>query len=126
MPRKTLDERRSRRNRITPIVKKLIGTENSNDLMNEIMNVLTETPMPPRAGRIYVFIYNAKTPNKPYDKNPLVAVTKVFSWGFTGFNYHWNEVRQYTWDEVASGLYEVYSEELSDLRKLPFGFIRSK
>jgi hypothetical protein len=125
MPRKTLEERRSRKNRVLPIVKKLIGTENSNDLMNELMNSLNESPIPPKPGKIYIFIYSAKTPNKSYDRHPLVSVTNVFSWGFKGFNYHWREIRQYTWDEIASGLYEVYSEELNDIRKLPFINIRS-
>jgi len=126
MPRKTLEERRNRRNRIIPIVKKLIGTESPNELMNELMSVLDETPMPPKAGKIYIFMYSAKTPNKSYDKNPLVAVTNILSWGFSGFNFHWNEMRQYTWEEISSGLYEVYSEELTDLRKLHFSNIQSK
>jgi hypothetical protein len=88
------------------------------------MNVLIETRDPPQAGRFYVFVYNAKTSNVRYDQNPLVAVTKVYKWGFRGFNYHWGEERNYTWDEVASGMYEVYQNEISDLKRLPFGNIR--
>jgi hypothetical protein len=61
-----------------------------------------------------------------YDQNPLVAVTDVYKWGFKGLNYHWGEVRQYTWDEVAGGMYEVYKNEIEDLRRLPFGNIRTK
>lgn len=124
MARKTLKEQRASRNRITPLVKKLIGTEDADDLMIELMNVLTETRQPPQAGRFYIFVYNAKTPNTQYDQNPLVAVTNVYKWGFRGFNYHWGEDRQYTWDEVAGGMYEVYKDELTDLRRLPFGNIR--
>ena len=123
MPRKSVQQQK-KRNRIAPLVKKLIGTEDADDLMIELMNVLTETRQPPQAGRFYVFVYNAKTPNVRYDQNPLIAVTKVYNWGFRGFNYHWGEERQYTWDEVAGGMYEVYQEELSDLRRLPFGNIR--
>jgi hypothetical protein len=123
MPRKSVQQQK-KRNRIAPLVKKLIGTEDADDLMIELMNVLTETRQPPQAGRFYVFVYNAKTPNVRYDQNPLIAVTKVYNWGFRGFNYHWGEERQYTWDEVAGGMYEVYKEELSDLRRLPFGNIR--
>jgi hypothetical protein len=123
MPRKSVQQQK-KRNRIAPLVKKLIGTEDADDLMIELMNVLTETRQPPQAGRFYVFVYNAKTSNVRYDQNPLVAVTKVYKWGFRGFNYHWGEERQYTWDEVAGGMYEVYKEELSDLRRLPFGNIR--
>ena len=123
MARKTLKEQRASRNRIAPLVKKLIGTEDADNLMRELMNVLTETRQPPQAGKFYVFVYNAKTPNVRYDQNPLVAVTNVYNWGFRAFNYHWEEERQYTWDEVASKMYEVYKEELTDLRRLPFGNI---
>jgi hypothetical protein len=122
MPRKTLKQRKI--NRIAPLVKKLIGVESADDLMLEILNVLTETREPPVAGKFYVFVYNAKTSSIRYDQNPLVAVTDVFKWGFRGLNYHWGEVRQYTWDEVAGGMYEVYQEEISDLMRIPFGNIR--
>lgn len=124
MPRKPVKKQTSKRNRIAPLVKKLIGTEDADDLMLELMNVLIETNQPPQAGKFYIFVYNAKTPNIRYDQNPLVAVTNVFNWGFKAFNYHWGEARQYTWDEVAGGFYEVYQEELTDLRRLPFGNIR--
>jgi hypothetical protein len=33
-------------------------------------------------------------------------------------------LRQYTYDEVAGQLYEVYSDELADLREIPFANIR--
>jgi hypothetical protein len=124
MPRKSIQQQK-KRNRIAPLVKKLLGVETADDLMFEIINVLTETRQPPQAGKFYVFVYNAKTPNVRYDQNPLVAVTNVYKWGFSGFNYHWGKERQYTWDEVAGEkMYEVYQEELNDLRRLPFGNIR--
>ncbi len=123
MPRKTLQQR-GKVNRVAPLTKKLLGIESADDLMLELMSVLTETKGPPTAGKFYIFVYNAKTPNSRYDQNPLVAVTDVYKWGFKGLNYHWGEVRQYTWDEVAGGMYEVYKEELSDLKRIPFGNIR--
>lgn len=122
MPRKTLQQR----NRIAPLVKKLIGVEDADDLMIELMNVLTESREPPRAGRYYIFVYNAKTPSLRYDQNPFVYVKNVYKWGFSGINYHWGEERQYTWDEVAGRMYEIYKEEVGDLRRIPFGNIRTK
>ena len=122
MPRKTLQQKKN--NRVAPLVKKLLGVETADDLMIELMSVLIETTDPPQTGKFYVFVYNAKTSNVRYDQNPLVAVTKVYKWGFRGFNYHWGEERNYTWDEVAGGMYEVYQNEINDLRRLPFGNIR--
>ena len=124
MPRKTVQEQKSSKNRVLELVRNLIGTETADDLMLELMGILTESKNPPRAGAFYIFVYNAKTPNTRYDQNPLVAVTNVYSWGFRAFNYHWGEERNYTWDEVAGGMYEVYQQEIGDLRKLPFGNIR--
>ena len=124
MPRKTLQQRK--RSRIAPLVKNLLGTETADDIMIELMSILPETVGPPKAGKFYIFVYNAKTPGVRYDQNPLVAVTEVFTWGFRGINYHWGEARQYTWDEVAGAVYEVYREEIDDLRRLPFGNILTK
>lgn len=124
MPRKTLQQRK--RSRIAPLVKNLLGTETADDIMIELMSILPETVGPPKAGKFYIFVYSAKTPGVRYDQNPLVAVTEVFNWGFKGINYHWGEARQYTWDEVAGAVYEVYREEIDDLRRLPFSNILTK
>lgn len=124
MPRKTLQQRN--RSRLAGIVKKFIGTETADDIMLEIMSVLTESSGPPVAGKYYVFVYNAKTPNLRYDQNPFVYVKNVYSWGFMGLNYHWGEERQYTWNEIAGGMYEVYQSEIEDLKRLSFGNVRTK
>ena len=122
MPRKTLDQRKI--NRVAPLVKKLIGTEDPDDLMLQLLSVLKETQDPPKVGKYYVFVHNAKTSNTRYDQNPFVAVTDVFSWGFRGINFHWGETRQYTWDEIPGKIYEVYPTEVKDLQELPFANIR--
>lgn len=130
MPRKTLKKRKgpnptdNKNNRIRSVVDSLIGNEDPDDLMLEILNVIQESGKVPSAGKFYIFVYNPKTPNITYDQNPLVAVTNVFNWGFKGINFHWGEMRQYSWDEIAGTLYEVYADELSDLREIPFGNIR--
>ena len=107
--------------RIAPLVDGLLGTEDADDLMIEIMNVLGDSIASiPEVGKIYVFVYQPKTPGR-YDQNPLVAVTNIFDWGFKGINFHWGNYRQYTWNEVVGQLYEVYPEELADAREIPFG-----
>ena len=130
MPRKTLKQRKDpnptsdKSNRIRSVLDNLIGNEDPDDLMIEILDAIQESGKVPSVGKCYVFVYNPKTPNVQYDQNPLVAVTDRFQWGFRGINFHWGEMRQYTWDEIPGSLYEVYAEELADLREIPFGKIR--
>ena len=130
MPRKTLKQRQGKNptddneNRIRSVIDSVVGNEDPDDLMIDLLNVLQESGRVPQAGKYYIFVYNPKTPNITYDQNPLVAVTEVFRWGFKGINFHWGELRQYTYDEVAGQLYEIYSEELADLREVPFANIR--
>ena len=109
-------------NRIRSVVNGLIGTEEPDDIMIELMdNLSTTVTSSPSVGRYYVFVYSAKTPNIQYDSNPLVAVTDVFEWGFRGINLHMGQYRNYTYNELVGELYEVNSYELSDVRELPFG-----
>ena len=109
-------------NRVRSVVNSLIGTEEPDDIMIELMNNLgTTVTSSPSVGRYYVFVYSAKTPNIQYDSNPLVAVTDVFEWGFRGINLHVGQYRNYTYNELIGQLYEVNYDELSDVRELPFG-----
>jgi hypothetical protein len=130
MPRKTLKQRQEgnptddNQNRVRSIIDNVIGNEDPDDLMLEILDVLQESGRVPQAGKYYTFVYSPKTPNISYDQNPLVAVTEVYKWGFKAINFHWGELRQYTWSEVAGQLYEVYPDELADLREIPFANIR--
>ena len=111
-------------NRIRSVVDNITGTEDADDLMINLMDVLTEGSQVPEVGGYYTFVYNPKTPNIQYDQNPLVAVTEVFQWGFRGINFHWGEMRKYTWNEISGGLYQINSDELADAREIPFGHIR--
>jgi len=120
------------RNRIREVINNLVGIEDPDDIMIELMETLKETETAPsqvQSGKYYIFVYNPKTPFIQYDQNPLVAVTDVFQWGFRGINFHWSTrtsqpTRQYTLTEVAGGVYEVYASELKDLRALPFANFR--
>ncbi len=114
----------SNRNRVRAVLNGITGKESGDDLMLELLEVVSESGKVPQAGKFYIFVYNAKTPNIRYDQNPLVAVTDVFQWGFKGLNMHWGEVRQYTWNEVVGSLYEVYPSEIKDLQAIPFANFR--
>ena len=114
----------SDKNRVRSVIDGLIGTESADDIVIELLDVLQESGKIPQEGKFYLFVYNAKTTSLTYDQNPLVAVTNVYSWGFKGINFHWGEMRQYTWDEVAGSLYEIYPSELRDLQELPIANFR--
>jgi hypothetical protein len=111
-------------NRVRGGVDSLIGTEEADDIMTQLIDTLnTSATSSPSVGKYYVFVYSAKTPNIQYDSNPLVAVTDVFEWGFRGINFHVGQYRNYTYNELVGQLYEVNPDELSDVRELPFGNI---
>jgi len=114
------------KNRIKPILYLLDGTESPDELMNDILSVLNKEVTVPTPGKYYTFIYNAKTPNIVYDQHPLIGALQVRQWGFIGFNYHWPEYRQYTWEEVSSPILEVYSFEIDDLKKIPYAKMINK
>tara|TARA_R100000742_G_C4248288_1_gene66900 strand:- start:241 stop:588 length:348 start_codon:yes stop_codon:yes gene_type:complete len=111
-------------NRITEIKDNLIGGESPDDMMLEILEVLTETELVPEPGKYYTFVYQPKTPNIEYDEFPLVAVTNIFQWGFRGLNFHWGQIRQYTWEEVIGQLHIVTNEEIQSLRGIPYQKMR--
>ena len=97
------------------------GTNDQEDMMLEIVDLLKDTVTPiPDVGTICTFVYNAKTPDIRYDQHPLVAVTELFQWGFRGLNFHWQEYRQYTWEELTGQVYIVQRNELDDLLAIPY------
>ena len=92
------------------------------------MELLNDTVTPiPEVGKFYTFVYNAKTPGKTYDQHPLIACTALEQWGFKGLNFHWQQSRNYTWNELAGQLYIVQWNELDDLMAIPYAkFILNK
>jgi len=97
------------------------GTTDPEDLMLIILDIFKDVVMTPEVGKFYTFIYNAKTPGLEYDQHPLIACTKIKSWGFIGINFHWRKYRNYTWNEVAGQLHIINYEELDELLAIPYG-----
>ena len=113
-------------NRVRVVINDLIGVETPDDIMENLIGVLSEGSKIPTAGNYYTFFYSAKTSGTQYDEHPLVAVTDVFSWGFRGINFHWGDRRQYDYNQIVGGLYEIYPEEMNDVIELGFAKVRSK
>jgi hypothetical protein len=108
-------------NRIEAIKEDLESTNDPEDQMLMIMDALKDTVTPiPDIGKFYTFVYNAKTPQLQYDQHPLIACTHLERWGFKGINYHWQQTRNYTWEELAGNLYIVEWNELDDLLAVPY------
>ena len=96
-------------------------TNDPEEMMLEIMEVLNDTVTPiPDVGKFYTFVYNAKTPGLQYDQHPLIACIELFQWGFRGLNFHWQDYRNYTWNELPGQLYIVQWNELDDLLNIPY------
>ena len=92
--------------------------------MELMLSYLTEPEIVPDPDKYYVFVYKAKTPGITYDQHPLIQCTGVYKWGFTGYNYHWNESRQYSWAEVLSNLYELNEDEFSTAQEIPIALFK--
>ena len=87
--------------------------------MSLLLGELSPSTIVPRPDKYYTFIYKAKTPGIQYDQHPLIVCGSVFKWGFNGYNEHWGSVRQYTWNEVLSNVYELSEEEYLTCRNVP-------
>ena len=110
-------------NPISPVLDRLIGIEDPDELMVEIEEVISDSVSAPQAGQFFMFSYSPSSSGR-YDANPLVAVTDVYSWGFRGTNFHHGEARSYSFSNVIGNTYRVYPEEITDLQALPFGRMR--
>ena len=112
------------RNRLTEI---LPGAENRSPQVNMkyLLSVLTPSVIIPDVDKYYVFVYKAKTKGITYDQHPLVVVTGVFRWGFTGWNMHLNQPRRYSWAEVVSNLYLIEDSELNAVERYPITLLRT-
>jgi hypothetical protein len=113
-------------NRITSVKERLQSMGDAEDRMLLIMEILVDTQPIPDVGDYYTFIYNAKTPGIEYDQHPLIACLEIYKWGFKGLNYHWGQVRNYTWEEVPGFLHVVRNSELQDLRDIGYAYFISK
>ena len=87
--------------------------------MRLALDYLTPSGIVPQPNKYYTFVYKAKTPGITYDTFPLILCGSVFPTGFNGMNVHWGEVRQYSWGEVRSNLYELNQAEYETLQGIP-------
>ena len=100
--------------------------KNPDRCMQILLNSLSPSDIIPQVDKYYVFVYKAKTKGIVYDKHPFVTCSSIFKWGFIGFNYHWNEYRRYSWNEIVTNLYEINELELNTMEQFPIAkFVRN-
>jgi hypothetical protein len=116
-PKKKSDPDERRINELKIAIKAL---KTPDAIMKKIMEIFTDTTTNPEAGKYYTFAYSAKTADIIYDQYPLVAVLAVYGWGFSGINFHWNEVKQYTWQEVAGQLHLISNKEIEYMKSVAY------
>lgn len=131
-----IDEFEDEVSRTVELQSRIKNLSDPEDIMLEIVDVFKDIEWVPSQGKYYTFIYNAKTIlNKDYegvrdldkvyyDQHPLVAVFRIYKWGFEGLNYHWKKVRRYTWEEVAGALHVIEPSELDYMRRVNYMKLR--
>lgn len=116
-PKKKSDPDERRINELKIAIKAL---KTPDEIMAKITEIFTTTSGIPEAGNYYTFRYRAKTPDIVYDEYPLVAVLAVYDWGFSGINFHWNEVKQYTNQEVFGQLHLITNKEIEFMKSVAY------
>lgn len=106
--------------RVAKLKKKVKDIKDPELIMMNILEIFKESEYIPDINGYYTFIYIPKTPDIRYDEHPLVQVTAIERWGFKAFNYHWLQMRNYTWVEVVGKLHTIKPNELEYLRSLRF------
>ena len=112
-------------NRIKPVKQEIQDLEDPEEKMLMIIETLSgDLEVIPDVGGFYTFVYNARTPRLQYDQHPLITCTDVQRWGFRGWNYHWEDWRNYNWNEIAGQLYVVRPNEVMDLRQIAYAYYK--
>ncbi len=93
--------------------------------MDLLLSNIGPAEIVPRPNKYYTFVYKAKTPRIQYDQHPLILCGSIFRWGFNGFNQHWGAIRQYSWNEVLSNIYELSEEEFQYLQGISLALFKN-
>ena len=113
-------EKKNPLNRIRPIQDSLIGTELAEDIMDDLIVALSDSQtMIPIPGKVYVFTYFAAKQDLLYDRYPIVQVTGVYDWGWSGNILHIGEPRNYNFDRRPTPMYLIYPREVQSALTLP-------
>lgn len=124
-------EKKVSESRTFALEQKIKNISDEEEIMMNILDTFKDIEWVPSVGKYYTFIYNAKTEMKEYkgerdldkvyyDQHPLVAVFRIYRWGFEGLNYHWKKIRRYTWEEVAGPFHVIESKEMDYMKRVKY------
>lgn len=120
LSKKVNQDIKTEQSRVKILQQQIKGIRDPDLIMSIIKKVFSETSSYPIPGNYYTFTYYAKTPNLRYDQYPLVAVLSMEEWGFKGINFHWQEQRNYTWQEVSGSYHVINNDEIEDMKKIEY------
>jgi len=113
-------KKRKLNNRILRITKDMTGVEEADVIMAELEAILQETKTDmPIPGKVYVYSYIAEKKNFLTDLYPIVQVTGVYEWGWSGMNLHVQEPRNYSIGRNLTPLYMLKPQEVAPALSLP-------
>lgn len=105
--------------RVSRILPSIKASNSPTHNMKLLLQVIDTTTIVPQPDNSYTFVYKAKTKGLKYDQHPLIICTSIHPWGFIGYNFHWPQFKQYTWDEIKTNLFELYDEEIPIVKQIP-------
>jgi len=116
-----MSKRRKRpTNRISIIQKNMNGAEFAEDVMDDLILALRDTQtLLPIPGKVYVYSYYAAKADLLTDRYPIVQVTGVYDWGWSGMNLHIGEPRNYNFDRRPTPMYLIHPNEVQSALALP-------
>ena len=117
-----LDEVENPNDRVGQLRQKIEGLVDPESIMLEIISIFQEPEIIPDVGKYYTFIYIPKTKDLAFDNFPQIPCIDIFKWEFRGVNFHWNDYRNYTWQEVAGFLHVVKDDEIEYMKTIPYGY----
>ena len=102
-------------NRLEPLLPYMTNSPDAN--AQKVFNALAQPAVISGKGnKYYLFVYHPKTRGIQYDKYPLVQLIGTHKFGFTAYNYHWGEARQY---RSSANLYRLNDEEFQTAQGIP-------
>lgn len=120
----TYDDEQVEQVKVIQRIRELPGNQTPEWYNNKLIEILS------KAGRVretlnvgstYVYVYQARTRKKWYDRHPVTTITHMHKWGFSGYAFHWDQIRNYKLGDgrILSRFYYVKPGEIDAVLSIP-------